>query len=159
MAASDSTGGLSTVELSHTGETLFQVGQEMEELRREELGQYSVPALVHSDLRAMAESLGSQTRVKFKTKLYYRLSEVLLNGYFHPDRGKFNFVQKVLTAEKTHLRALHANACDVIKNLLKYSNNIGTSNITWNGALESLAEYLKSNEFVQTSREAFMAHD
>ena len=121
MAAADSSGGITTVELSQIGDTLFQAGREMERLPREELGQYSVPALVHSDLRAHAEALGSETNVKFGGKLYYRLSESLLTGYFHPDRGKVKFVSKDLKDEKTNLRSLLSNSHEVIKSVKKYS--------------------------------------
>ena len=96
----------SAVQFTGVVEELFQSSKMLEEAEKQELESLNIPVLIHSDFRALAESLAQETGVKFQSKLYFRLSEILLFSFFHPDRGKYKFKKRELAEEKANLRSL-----------------------------------------------------
>ena len=134
-------------QLTKFSNALFESTSEMQEFPEGELRMYNIPSLVYSELRAMSENLALRTNVRFTRKLYYRLSEVFLGGYFSPERGKHELVQRDLRNEKTNLQALLQEAKDLIIKVLGYGNVVGTAQVTWDRNLETLATFLKGGEF------------
>ena len=74
------------VELSNIGLSLYNCSRELEKWDELDFRQLSIPALIHSDLRADAEEAASDTNVKFPSKLYYRLLETLFFKFFNPGK-------------------------------------------------------------------------
>ena len=140
----------SAVQFTGVVEGLFQSSKELEQQEKQELESLNLPVLIHSDFRALAENLAQQTGVKFQSKLYFRLSEILLFSFFHPDRGKYKFKERKLAEEKVNLRSILDRTKNLIAILLAYSDCQGTSVIHWDLEIDSLAMYLKSNQYTAT---------
>ena len=134
----------SAVQFTEVVEGLFQASKELEQQEKQELESLNLPVLIHSDLRALAENLAQQTGVKFQTKLYFRLSEILLFSFFNPDRGKHKFKERKLNEEKVNLRSILDRTKTLIATMLAYSDCVGTSVVQWDLEIASLAMYLKS---------------
>ena len=126
---------------------LVETTEELLEYSEGDIRMYSIPSLVFSELRAMAEGLAQRTNVRFTKKLYYRLSEVFLGGHFSPERGKHNILQRDLKNEKTNLQSVLQESKALIVKLLGFGNIVGTAHISWDRDMGSLAAYLKGGEF------------
>ena len=138
------------VQFTGVVEDLFQSSKELEQQEKQELQSLNIPVLIHSDFRALAESLAQHTGVKFQSKLYFRVSEILLYSFFHPERGKYKFKDRKLVEEKTNLRSILDRAKNLIATMLAYSDCQGTSVIQWDLEIDTLAMYLKSNQYAAT---------
>ena len=112
-----------TTAVQFTGvvEDLFQSSKELEQQEKQELESLNIPVLIHSDFRALAENLAQHTGVKFQSKLYFRVSEILLFSFFHPERGKYKFKDRKLVEEKTNLRSILDRTKNLIATMLAYS--------------------------------------
>ena len=140
----------SAVQFTEVVEGLFQASKELEQQDKQELESLNLPVLIHSDLRALAENLAQKTGVKFPTKLYFRLAEILLFSFFNPDRGKHKFKERKLNEEKVNLRSILDRTKTLITTMLAYSDCAGTSVVQWDSEIASLAMYLKSGQYTAT---------
>ena len=134
-------------QLTKFSTALVECTSEMKAFDEEELRAHSIPSLIFSELRAMSESLATRTNVRFSGKLYYRLSEVLLQSSFSPERGKYQPLERDLRNEKTNLQSILQESKDLILKVLTYSDVLGTAQIHWDRNLETLAPYLKGADF------------